>query len=162
MKKALASFLLIPAMICAACGSDKAASSSTAQAAPATNIRQSAPQSVNVEHLTLNANGKTFSAEIERNALTEQFLSKIPRTLNMVQLRDTTVIYGDSPISMPNNLVRGLKKATLLIASMVTSLSLQVTRQPTTQPGLLKLAALHLLILMICRHLHTARRLDLR
>lgn len=98
-----------------ACGAEQtkqSLSTPSAQAAPAT-TEQPAPQNSNVEHLTLEANGKTFSAEIERNALTEQFLSKVPRTLNMVQLRDTTVIYGDSPISMPNNLVRGLKKGDL-------------------------------------------------
>lgn len=98
-----------------ACGAEQTKqtlSTPSAQAAPAT-AKQPAPQNSNVEHLTLQANGKTFSAEIERNALTEQFLSKVPRTLNMVQLRDTTVIYGDSPITMPNNLVRGLKKGDL-------------------------------------------------
>lgn len=98
-----------------ACGAEQtkqSLSTPSAQAAP-TGTQQPTPQSSNVEHLTLESNGKTFSAEIERNALTEQFLSKVPRTLNMVQLRDTTVIYGDSPISMPNNLVRGLKKGDL-------------------------------------------------
>lgn len=98
-----------------ACGAEQTKqtlSTPSAQTAPAT-AKQPAPQNSNVEHLTLQANGKTFSAEIERNALTEQFLSKVPRTLNMVQLRDTTVIYGDSPITMPDNLVRGLKKGDL-------------------------------------------------
>ena len=113
MKKILTSILLLSTLLCAACGTETAALGKTVQAAPAANTQQPAPQNSNVEHLTLQANGKTFTAEIERNALTEQFLSKVPRTLNMVQLRDTSVIYGDSPISMPNNLVRGLKKGDL-------------------------------------------------
>lgn len=113
MKKILTTLLLFSALLCTACGTETSTSSSTAQAAPAANTQQPAPQNSNVENLTLQASGKTFSAEIERNALTEQFLSKVPRTLNMVQLRDTSVIYGDSPISMPNNLVRGLKKGDL-------------------------------------------------
>ena len=113
MKKILTSILLLSTLLCAACGTETTAPGKTAQAAPAANTQQPAPQNSNIEHLTLQANGKTFSAEIERNALTEQFLSKVPRTLNMVQLRDTSVIYGDSPISMPNNLVRGLKKGDL-------------------------------------------------
>lgn len=113
MKKLLTSILLFSALLCTACGAETSTSSSTAQAAPAANVQQPAPQSTNVEHLTLQANGKSFTADIERNALTEQFLSKVPRTLNMVQLRDTSVIYGDSPISMPNNLVRCLKKGDL-------------------------------------------------
>ncbi len=99
-----------------ACGAEQTKqtlSTPSAQAATASKAEQPVPQNSNVEHLTLEANGKTFSAEIEHNALTEQFLSKVPRTLNMVQLRDTSVIYGDSPISMPNNLVRGLKKGDL-------------------------------------------------
>ena len=98
-----------------ACGAEqtKQTLSTPSAQATASKAEQPVPQNSNVEHLTLQANGKTFSAEIERNALTEQFLSKVPRTLNMVQLRDTTVIYGDSPISMPNNLVRGLKKGDL-------------------------------------------------
>ena len=113
MKKILTTLLLFSALLCTACGTETSTSGNTAQAAPAANAQQPAPQNSNVEHLTLQANDKTFSAEIERNALTEQFLSKVPRTLNMVQLRDTSVIYGDSPISMPNNLVRGLKKGDL-------------------------------------------------
>lgn len=111
-------FLALALSICSAsllaCGAQQTKqtlSTPSAQAAPV--VEQPAPQNSNVEHLTLEANGKTFSAEIERNALTEQFLSKVPRTLNMVQLRDTTVIYGDSPISMPDKLVRGLKKGDL-------------------------------------------------
>lgn len=113
MKKILTTLLLFSALLCTACGTESSTSGNTAQAAPAATNQQPSPQNSNVEHLTLQANGKTFSAEIERNALTEQFLSKVPRTLNMVQLRDTSVIYGDSPISMPNNLVRGLKKGDL-------------------------------------------------
>lgn len=112
----LAAILGICSASLLACGAEQTKqtlSTPSAQAAPASKAEQPVPQNSNVEHLTLEANGKTFSAEIERNALTEQFLSKVPRTLNMVQLRDTSVIYGDSPISMPNNLVRGLKKGDL-------------------------------------------------
>lgn len=108
----LAAILSNCSAVLLACGAEQtkqSLSTPSAQAAPA-NTQQLAPP---VEHLTLEANGKTFSAEIEHNALTKQFLSKVPRRLNMVQLRDTTVIYGDSPISMPNNLVRGLKKGDL-------------------------------------------------
>lgn len=76
-------------------------------------LQQPATNTSNITQLSLQANGKSFIAEIEHNTLTEQFLAKLPRTLKMQQLRDTSVIYGDTPISMPGNLLHGLKKGDL-------------------------------------------------
>lgn len=114
MKKLITALLATTAIFCTACGNQ---STATNEGAPlvTTSTSQTKTQEENriMEHLTIEANGKTFQADIKRNALTEAFLQKMPRTLSMVQLRDTSVIYGDSPISVPNNLQRGLKKGDL-------------------------------------------------
>ena len=115
MKKLLASLLVLPVMMLTACSSEQTSGNTsavnTAAAAQQTQAAQQAPEK-EVEHMTIQAEGKTFTAEIERNALTESFLTKLPRTLDMTPLGGD-LIYGDSPISMPDNLVRDLKKGDL-------------------------------------------------
>lgn len=109
MKKILFALLLIPALLCAGC-----ASSSTA-AAPANQpaaVQEAVPADSNTVKISIEANGKSFTGELERNALTGQFIDKLPRTLHMTRL-NSDVIYGDDPIEMPGNLVRGLKKGDL-------------------------------------------------
>ena len=112
MKKLLFALLLIPAMLCAACGSS---ATSAAPASSAQAVQQEAAMNNNnnnMVQISIEGSGKRFTGELEQNALTKQFIAKLPRTLHMTRL-NSDVIYGDDPISMPGSLVHGLKKGDL-------------------------------------------------
>lgn len=109
MRKILCTLLLIPAILCAACGSSAAPAATSS--APAAKQEVQAVNN-NMVQISIEGNGKHFTGELEQNALTKQFIAKLPRTLHMTRL-NSDVIYGDDPISMPDNLVRGLKKGDL-------------------------------------------------
>lgn len=105
MKKIIGVAVLLVSLLCTACGGGKAAAIN--------NTDQSGSAANNKVQLHIQAGTKSFTAEIERNIMTERLLNKVPYTLEMRPLKRGNLIYGDEPINMPKNLTRGLKQGDL-------------------------------------------------